>query len=256
MRTVIYDVEVFPNVILVTIEDFDTKEQTIWEISEYVNNLKQIREFFRYYDEYLVSINGIHYDNCIILFLLKSKFESRLDCLKKTKEFSDLIVNNEWWYQDKPEFKWHNQWIDIDLFLYFPKSLRLSKKISLKGLAIQLNYPVIQELPFPINKHLTYEEIEVLKIYNAKHDIGITRLLYNTMYKENKFVDLQPCATVEIRKFICKEYGIKAMSMDIPKIASEVLFLGYCEKTEQEPKELRSYFRQLIKNRVKGFVKY
>lgn len=256
MKKTEVDVEVFPNCIIVSIKNLDTGEKTTWEISHRINQLRDIRWFFRNYRDFLISFNGIHYDNCIILFLLKSTFKSREDCLAKTKQFSDMIINNSFWYHEQPEFKYHNQWTDVDTFLYWSQGLRQSKKISLKGLAVQLGYPVIQELPFPIDKILTDDEIDIVINYNREHDLNITERLFRVLEKDTKEFDLTATGTFEIRDFVSKKYNINAYSYDVPKIASEVLFLEYCEKTQQDPRTLRAYFKDVVKNRIKGFVKY
>jgi hypothetical protein len=90
--------------------------------------------------------------------------------------------------------------------------LRISKKISLKGLAVQMNYPVIQELPFHPDTKLTYKDLPVIRHYNSVHDITILRWL--TEKKEEE---------IKLRSYISKEYNLPCWSLDAPKIASEIL---------------------------------
>jgi uncharacterized protein (DUF2132 family) len=98
--------------------------------------------------------------------------------------------------------------------------LRISKKISLKGLAIQLGYPTIQELPYEPNSVLKQHEIDELIHYNSVHDLGILELLLIKMEDE-----------VRLRNYVKKEYGLDCMSFDAPKIASEILLKYYCKET-------------------------
>ena len=127
------------------------------------------------------------------------------------------------------KYKYQNRWIDIDLYLYWSKMLRLSKKISLKGLAIQMNYPVVQELPFDPSMSLNHAQIDELRHYNSVHDLSITQLLYNNMIEE-----------VKLRQYISNTYNLKCFSWDAPKIASELLLQEYCQITNQDPKYVKS----------------
>ena len=231
---VLYDIECYKNVFLCSIQDVDTKKKVIWEISNRKNDLNEIRIFFNSYKQYLISFNGIHYDNCMIMFVLTNNFNTTEELLAKTKEFSDIIINNngevDWWRDRKySKYKYHNKWIDVDLFLYWSKMLRISKKLSLKGLAIQLNYPVVQELPFDPAMSLNHEQIDELIHYNSVHDLGILDLLLDKMIEE-----------VKLRQYIRKEYNSDCMSWDAPKIASELLLNEYCKLTQEDYKEVKN----------------
>jgi hypothetical protein len=46
MKKVLYDVEVYPNCFLCGIEDFETGEKIVWEISERKNDFNKVKSFF------------------------------------------------------------------------------------------------------------------------------------------------------------------------------------------------------------------
>ena len=241
-QKVIYDVEVYPNCFLCAIQDVDSKEKIVWEISDRTNEYDDIVKFFNGFNQYLISFNGIHYDNCIMMYIIHNKLDNVDNYLQKLKEWSDFIIHNDFWWNDKElsKYKYHNKWIDIDLFLYWSKMLRLSKKISLKGLAIQMNYPVVQELPFDPAMSLNHAQIDELRHYNSVHDLGITDLLF-TQFTGKGTVPLGNLGTVQLRATVKQKYGINAFSFDAPKIASEVMIYKYCEKTNQD---LRTFKKQ------------
>lgn len=230
-QKVIYDVEVYPNCFLCAIQDVDSKEKIVWEISDRINEYDDVVKFFNEFKQYLISFNGIHYDNCIMLYIIHNKLDNVDNYLQKLKEWSDYIINNDFWWNDKElsKYKYHNKWIDIDLYLYWSKMLRLSKKLSLKGLAIQLNYPVVQELPFDPAMSLNHAQIDELRHYNSVHDLGITQLLYDNMLGD-----------VKLRQYISETYNLKCFSWDAPKMASELLLQEYCKLTKQDPKYVKS----------------
>ena len=230
-QKVIYDVEVYSNCFLCAIQDVDTKEKIVWEISDRINEYDDVVKFFNGFNQYLISFNGIHYDNCIMLYIIHNKLDNVDNYLQKLKEWSDYIINNDFWWNDSElkKYKYHNKWIDIDLYLYWSKMLRLSKKLSLKGLAIQLNYPVVQELPFDPAMSLNHAQIDELRHYNSVHDLGITQLLYDNMLSD-----------VKLRQYISETYNLKCYSWDAPKMASELLLQEYCKLTNQDPKYVKS----------------
>jgi hypothetical protein len=230
-QKVICDVEVYSNCFLCAIQDVDTKEKIVWEISNRINEYSNIVEFFNKFKQYLITFNGIHYDNCILMYIIHNNLTNVENYLQKLKEWSDYIINNEFWWNDKElsKYKYHNKWTDIDLYLYWSKMLRLSKKLSLKGLAIQLNYPTVQELPFDPSMSLNHAQIDELRHYNSVHDLGITQLLYDSMINE-----------IRLRQYINTAYNLKCYSWDAPKIASELLLQEYCKITEQDPKYVKS----------------
>ena len=67
-----------------------------------------------------------------MLYIIHNKLDNVDNYLQKLKEWSDYIINNDYWWNDSElkKYKYHNKWIDIDLYLYWSKMLRLSKKLS------------------------------------------------------------------------------------------------------------------------------
>jgi len=230
---VLYDIEVFKNFFCVGLKDYVTKKITFYEISEERNDLDLIYKWFKTYDGFLISFNGVWYDNMIIKYLLEnySKYQ-HLDWINITldlKYFSDKVINDEFDDQDIKRIKWtKTNWIDIDLFCYWSKMLRMSKKISLKSLGIQLAYPVVQELPYKPDTVLTKEDLPKLRYYNYTHDLGILELLLDNMEGD-----------VKLRANINQQYNLDCWSWDAPKIASESLLSDYCSKTRKKTFEVR-----------------
>lgn len=226
MEFKLYDIECYINYFQTGFKDFITKETVSFEISEEYDQRWEIYRFFTTYKGFLVSFNGIHYDNMVIQFLLSNwnDFQSlpKSTLLLKLKQFSDLIIQNkELLPDDIRKYKYFKKpWIDIDLFLYWSKLLRISKKLSLKSLGIQLGYPIVQELPFKPDTILSKEDLPKLRKYNLTHDLGILEMLTEKMKED-----------IKLREYIKKEYNLECWSMDAPKIASEYLLEYYCQHT-------------------------
>jgi len=250
MKKHLYDIEVYKNFFCVGIKDYVTKEILFYEISEEKNDLDLIYNYFINYRGFLISFNGIHYDNMIIkYFMSKYKDYKNLNWSNITidlKYFSDKLINDV--YDDEIKQIKYVQlyWTDIDLFLYWSKMLRISKKISLKSLGIQLGYHTVQELPFKPETILKLDDLPKLRYYNYTHDLGILELLIEKMEDD-----------IKLRGNILKDYGLNCWSWDAPKIASEALLKDYCKITNKSIKEVRNYkFEKptmLLGNLLKGF---
>lgn len=219
----LYDIETYSNYFCVGIKNYVTKEIVFYEISEERNDSKQIYEWFKNFNGFLISFNGIHYDNMIIKYFLTNFHKyNNLDWSNITsdlKYFSDKVIRGDYDDEIKQIKYYKTNWIDIDLFLYWSKMLRISKKISLKSLGIQLGYPVVQELPYKPNSILTINDLPKLREYNQIHDLGITELLCNKMKEA-----IQQRADA-IKKF---NFGKECFSWDGVKLGLNILLKEYC----------------------------
>lgn len=220
-----YDAEIYPNYFCVTFQNYNTGDKYYYEVSEYRDNSEGLRFFLEFLNGYLVSFNGIEYDDIILSYWYQES-----PSLTELKRFSDSVIN-----RDEEVYKYY-KWLrcfpgvrSIDLFRYWSKMLRLSKKISLKSLGIQLGYHTVQELPYHHTTILTKDQMEEVKYYNYEHDLNILRLLYEALKDQ-----------VELRFNIEENYGIKCISDDAPKIAIKILGQEI-EKHIPDYKDLRSY---------------
>lgn len=234
MKKKIYDIECYKNYFCVGIKDYSTKEIIFYEISEERNDLDLIYKWFKEYNGFLISFNGLHYDNMVIKYLLNNyknyKNWDKYNVLADLKYFSDKIITSDTYDDEIKTIKYFKiNWTDIDLFSYWSKMLRISKKISLKSLAIQLGYSVVQELPYKPDTILKLEDLPKLRTYNTVHDLGITELLTDAMYEE-----------IKLRANIVSEYKLNCWSWDAPKIASEALLQDYCRITGKKVKDVRN----------------
>jgi hypothetical protein len=229
---ILYDVECYPNYFCVGFKSLTTNKTTLFEISEEQNDIHKIYHYFSNYNGFLISFNGIHYDNMLIKYIIcnyqQLKHLDYLQITKRLKTFSDEVIEGEYTRLIKSIKYFKVNWTDIDLFLYWSKMLRISKKISLKSLGIQLGYPVVQELPYKPDTILTKEDLPKLRHYNTVHDLGILEYLLKEQDSE-----------IRLRSDIYNEYGLNCWSWDAPKIASEILLKSYCQETNSDLNTIR-----------------
>lgn len=224
MRKELFDLECYTNYFCCGIKKLNSTERSFFEISEERNDLDLIYEWFTNYDGFLISFNGINYDEPLIKYLIQNyknyKNLNWANICSDLKWFSDKIINDSFDEDVKKVRYIKTKWISLDLYLYWSKGLRISKQLSLKALGIQLNYPVIQELPYKPESILKIEDLPKLREYNQIHDLGILELLCNKMEED-----------IKLRAYIKSEYGLDSWSLDAPKIASEYLLEYYCKNT-------------------------
>lgn len=243
------DVESFSNFFCVSISDL--KDTTVtYIIDKYDDHREQLLYTLDIIDKNkyeVVTFNGKHYD-CPVLNYVRLNPKCTTE---QIKAFSDTVITIELWW-DIPElkqYKYYHKWVDIDLFLYWSKMQRVSKKISLKGLAVQLQYPVIQELPIHHNAEVTDELRDTVLIYNAVHDMNIMKYMmekvFNWQGRPSSFPEM-----IELRKEAIKIYGFKdqCMSWDATKLGINVAF-KLNEDPIADPIEFNS-FGELVSDKV------
>jgi len=232
-KTWLADIECYPNFFFLGIKDYKGKVIFSYEISPAIDQREELYKALTEFDGYFVTFNGEWYDNVVLNYILKDferlRYLPILEFLAKVKEFSNAVIDDD--FERIKYYRWFkNQYISVDLFLYWSKNLRISKKISLKSLGIQLGHPEVQELPYEHMSYLSLSEMEQVKRYNLVNDLGILELLFNKMKPD-----------IGLRHFISTEYGLKCWSMDAPKISSEILLSDFCKSSSRELNDVRKY---------------
>lgn len=184
-----------------------------WEYDTFCQELKDFSDLI-IYGQNVQTIKWVKYQPKKVQLELPFDIEEIKEEVNKSK----FNLTEEEWYEAIRPYKYLHTWIDTDLYLFWSKGLRMTKQLSLKSIACQLNYPVIQELPIPHDALVKLSDIPNIIEYNSVHDIGVTKLLFDYLQEE-----------VALRLDVSKQ-GFKAMSWDAPKIASEILLKAYCEK--------------------------
>ncbi len=259
-QKIIYDIEVYPNFFCFNAKLLNEDKWYRIVLNEFtdVNDLKQFDTFLKQRAVW-IAFNQIHYDNVVLNYLMqnKNKYHDILNLLEATKKFSDSVINDE--YLKIKEYKYSKIYfkgINIDLFLYWSKGLRISKKISLKSLAIGLKHEKLQELPYNPSYDLTLSQQKEVANY-CDNDVIITEKLYNNLYDTNN----TKTGSVKLRENVFNETKLNCFSWDTPKIASETLMQNYSQLTNIDTKEIKEYrferplikVKDLFKNYVFNF---
>lgn len=172
-----YDLEVYKNYFLACFKKHGSNEYITFELNSEVNELDKLRLFLTNFSKstFLIGFNILHYDNLILNYILQEKKISTLDL----KKLSDNIINDRFSLYKKYKYK-SKLWVSVDLFLYWSKMLRISKQVSLKSLAVALNHPKIQELPYHPDDLLSLSQMKEVKTYcynDIEIVVGLTKFL-------------------------------------------------------------------------------
>ena len=216
----IHDTESFPDFWCTTIKAYKTDEVYVYEISKRRNDLNAIAKFYKNFRCKLISFNGKHYDNYLVNYIVANHRKlSSMSADEVANQLYNVSKSVVYDLEGYKRYKYGHKWTDVDLFFFWSNLIRMSKNLSLKTIAIALNYDEIQELPYPPNKPLeSYEKFDEVIRYNKRNDIGVTEKLCLFFEQQGE---------MELRKFVTKQFHINPWSLDGVNIGSEILKYYY-----------------------------
>jgi hypothetical protein len=239
---VLYDIEVYPNFFCFNAKKPNENKWYRFKLDENssLNELLELKTFLKMKAVW-IAFNQIHYDDVILSFIMKEfkKYTNTALFLKDVFSFSDNVINLENNYEFIKPYKYNKEilnGLNIDLFLYWSKGLRISKKISLKSLGVGLKHHKLQELPYKAGTYLTASEQKEVFEY-CDNDVLVTEKLYHNLYDTSN----TKTGSIKLRDDAYKQTGLNTFSWDIPKIASETLALAYSKKTGIDTKEVKGF---------------
>lgn len=221
----VFDIECFLNFFCVTFKEVDTKEIKYFEISQYEDNSEQLYNFINNKKYWFIGYNNYYYDNQLLNYFYinynnkeqLSIFDSYIIANKLYEQSTNIIKNG------KEDYKYNLPFSTIDLMEVGALNLK-----SLKLCAVNLNWKVIQDLPFKENHIVKFDEIEIVKKYNL-NDVEITEELYNFLLPE-----------IKLRKDVSQLYNVNVMNKSDSHMANVLLEKFYSESTGLHPREFKS----------------
>ena len=247
-----YDIEVFENCFHCCVKDTESNQIIKFEISERVNQLEELVDFFHYQNtsRMFCGYNNHHYDDVIINYIIDYFY--KMDSLpywkicKSIYNLSQCIVNSE----DGPDvpykkWKYAKYFYSMDLLtMQFSRKLR----VGLKTMQVTMHYKNVLEYDGDFSLPIPKDKIDEMIAYNINDVESTTELLYRLKDQ------------VELRLFIEEEHGIDCLSMDSVKMAETFLLEKYSEKSgipKNVIKEMRSPMDYIpLKDVILPFIKY
>lgn len=182
----IYDLESYPNVFTMTIVHANKSNFVRqYEISDRKNDIEGIKKciaYLRNKKQRMVGFNNLAYDYTLLHMIIEeidlAEKEGRTpnvsasDLYRKTSEIIKKMNDSEGkWYGIKEPLIAQ---IDLYKIWHFDNA---AKATSLKMLEVNMRSENVEDLPFPVGKKLTSDEIDILLKYNL-HDVMQTLKFY------------------------------------------------------------------------------
>ena len=248
----VYDIETFSNCLHVAVKNTETGQLYKFEISERVNQLKELVDFFYYTNEnrMFCGYNNHHYDDVIVNYIIDYYYVlERLPYWKICQSLfnlSNTIVTAEDGDISRfKKWKYAHYFYSMDLLtMMFSQKLR----VGLKTMQATMHYKNVQEYSGDFSVPIPVSEIDEMISYNINDVESTTELL-------NRLID-----QVELRLFIEKEHGIDCLSMDSVKMAETYLLEEYSKRSgipKNVIKEMRSPMDYIpLKDVILPFISY
>lgn len=203
---VIYDLETYPNVFTACFADINDRKIVAFEISDRKDQREQLFNYLRKVYSCkgrLVGFNNVGFDYPVLHKLLKNQSMSANDIYNYAMEV--ITSENKFVYNVRAKDVMIPQ-VDLYKIHHFDNKARAT---SLKMIEYNSRSENIEDLPFPVGKVLSGDEIDTLIRYNI-HDVKETVKFYN----ESK-------TQLEFREQLTDQYGINMINFNDTKIGKE-----------------------------------
>lgn len=230
----VHDYETLANCFTAVFESFKGDEIFEFVIHKSRNDLPQFLRFLdrnRQQGELHISYNGLSFDSQITQFIVVNKEkllfatndEAARMIYRQAQETIRRSRAKEW-----PMFKEKDLYVgQIDIFKTNHWD-NVNKSASLKWLQYAIDWPNLQEMPIHHETEIeTEEQIDDILSY-CRNDVSSTKHILHLCKKQ-----------INLRKTIGTKYGIRCYNYSNTKIGSELLLKLYCEKTGQNPWDVR-----------------
>lgn len=202
----IYDIETFPNVFTCIIEHAYLPITWEFEISDRVNQSKELIEFLmdlgKTEDE-MVGFNNLGFDYPVLHHLIKMGYSDANTLYQKAKAIIDS--EDKFTHVVYPSDRYVKQ-LDLYKIWHFDNKARAT---SLKALEFNMMMDDISDLPFKPGTELTNDQIDILLAYN-RHDVTATKKFFHESLEK-----------IEFRRELSKKYNHDFMNHNDTKIGKD-----------------------------------
>lgn len=247
MKNLIWDLETFPNCFTFSAVFENGRGMRTFEISDRKNDLEEMLNFLRNIKTHnfaLVGFNSVAFDYPVLHFILEKSKAANQSKKKFNITAQEIYTFVEKMFEDNNPFHAvrENEVMipQIDLFKihHFDNKARMT---SLKILEVRMLSDDVEDLPFPVGKVLTEDEMDVLVTYN-QHDVWQTLKFYNESKK-----------AIEFREKLTKQYGFDCTNFNDTKIGKQYFInrlekerAGICYHMQGRQRKMRQTRRDII----------
>jgi len=208
----IWDLETYPNIFTAAFRNVATKEQRFFEISSRKNDFPYLLGFIfdlNLNSHRLVGFNSVGFDYPVLHWITNNKDATVIDIYAVAQKIIDTPFNQRFSNMIHESDHVVTQ-IDLYKIHHFDN---VSKATGLKTLEINMRMNRVEDLPFPVGKILTDEEMDVLVNYNWD-DIDATELFY-----------YQTLDMIKFREELSRKHGKSFLNHNDTKIGKDYFIM-------------------------------
>jgi hypothetical protein len=232
----IYDLEQFENIHTATFMNRDdTEDVRAFVIHTARNDARSYYRFLQTEVLGLIGFNNINFDYPLLHFFMMlmqgfslGRDEINAEMLNNLLyDEAQRIINAE--YSSIQERDTKISQLDLYRIHHFDNK---AKRTSLKAVAIAINSPNVQDMPFEHTHHVLEDEIQTVLDYN-----------FNDVVETKHFYELSK-DLIELRKKLGAKYGIRLTNYNDPKIGQEIFGREIAKKkgwNYRSLKDMRTY---------------
>ena len=212
MKTVVYDIEIFPNFFSYLDVDIETGEEKLFVIHESRNDLEAMIHY-NCLPKLRIGFNNLYFDAPVLEMVMNNY--SLFQKLSPQQILNSLYNQVQIYIQNEKKEKFQGKY-EIDLFLINHYNNK-ARSTSLKALQCSIYWENVQDMPLKFNEPVPDDLIEEVIKYN-RNDVLSTKAFYE--------VNLDK---IEFRKELSRVY--KKNMINFPDITiGEEIFLQYIKK--------------------------
>jgi hypothetical protein len=235
-NSIIYDVEIFPNVFLLSVESLNSDFAETWEVSEFRDQREDMIKFFHYCiseNVIMIGFNNIGFDYPILDFILRNQkamvqeiYNKAMHIIDSENRFANVI-----WESNRfaPQ---------LDLYKIHHMDNR-AKSTSLKALQINMRSQSIVDMPVEVGTNLTERQIQELLIPYNKHDVSETK----------RFAQISMEA-INFRMSLISQFGLDVLNFPDTKIGTKIMEKRLGDKLCFDRSTGRKQMRQTTRSRI------
>jgi hypothetical protein len=203
-KGLLYDVELYRNCFLATFYSLRKDEYRYFKWFGCEDEREAMFKTIK--GRWLIAFNNFNYDDAILNHLILNPDITLYDLWL----FSQKLIKGE-----RNPYRYNSKFVSYDLLEVIREGYNTK---SLKGVAINLKYPTIQDLPIPFEAEITRDQFNELLKYNI-NDVDILHLIFLHIKKR-----------LEMRRILSEQYGINVHSASDSGIAKELINKFYTEQ--------------------------
>ena len=217
-KGIVYDIEVLPNFFSVTAYSLKHERYEEFVIYEEGNRDDRAKLLRIFRDRFIIGYNNSNFDDGLIEYLFRNPEATNVDLFEQAQIY----------IQERNPFKYST--------CSFARSYDLLEliragfnTISLKGVAVNLKFPKIQDMPIHYLDHIKAEQVSDILSYN-RNDVEITLQLLREI-----------AGKIEMRDNLSKLFKTKLHSASDSAIAKILLNKWYQEQSGMSDSEFKEF---------------